>query len=98
MTATNICIARAQAEGSENITWEWSAVGSHLGKCIAILEAVKATLPVDFNAAVQQEGKMQICVTCSDNEYVEFTAKNITYLEALEGILDVQHQMQMQWF
>lgn len=97
ISSVSICIERSAS--TVDLTWKWTANGAHLGRCIAVLEAVKHGLHEGFTAVPLTVGEDSgVCIAVKDSDQLEIKVRGLSYIETLEGLLDVQYQMQKVWF
>jgi hypothetical protein len=97
----DVCI-RFHSDG-ERFSWPWQVDGATVGVAIAVVERVKLAValgtsyPHDPFEHVEPDQK--ICIHYdSDADTMGVSVRNLTSMQALEGLCEAQYTMQLQWF
>lgn len=99
----DICI-RYQAvdngDGTTTTSWPWNVEGGLLSLAIAVVERVKQSVYTwQHDPFEKMEPDQKVCIHYDEEkDEIGVSIRNLTTMQALEGLCEVQYTMQEAWF
>jgi hypothetical protein len=102
----DICIKYSLNTDQGTWSWPWSVDQGHLGAAIAVVERVKQGIYTKAaNRAVKRdpfekvESDQKVCIHYNEEtDDIGVSLRNLSNMQALEGLCEAQYSMQEQWF
>lgn len=98
----DICI-HYQSDG-KRFAWPWNVDGGTVGVAIAVVERIKFALQLGDERIKRDpfeayETERKICIHYDpEDETIAVNVRNLSLMQALEGLCEAQYTMQEQWF